>query len=123
MSKLEAEKVPCSVVHFDNLEKKDLAQILENTARKSLDPFELGDQLLRLKERGYSQVRLQELIGKNRQVVGRYQKISQWPKKVRKIVMGAREKFTIKRLMALSAINDQKKLLDEIEKIAGIKRD
>ena len=27
MSKLEAEKVPCSVVHFDNLEKRDLSKV------------------------------------------------------------------------------------------------
>lgn len=119
MAQLKTEKVPCSVVHFDNLEKKDLAQILENTARKSLDPFELGDQLLRLKERGFSQVKLQELIGKNRQVVGRYQKIAKWPKKLRKIVLRDKEKFNIKKLMVLAAINDHDVLETEIQKISG----
>lgn len=122
LEKLNTEKVPCSVIHFDSLDKKDLAQIVENTARKNLDPFDLGEQLLRLKEKGFSQIRLQELVGKNRQVVGRYQKLATWPEDIKEIVKKSNEKFTIKKLMELSSINDFEKLKIEIEKIVSPKK-
>ena len=121
LEKIGNEKVPCSVVHFDSLDKKDLAQIVENTARKNLDPFDLGEQLLRLKKKGFSQIKLQELIGKNRQVVGRYQKIATWPEELKDKVKNERAKFTIKKLMELSAINDRRQLGDEIDRIISPK--
>ncbi|SMF80446.1 ParB/RepB/Spo0J family partition protein [Pseudobacteriovorax antillogorgiicola] len=116
------KKVECTLVHFENLELKDVAQIVENTARKGLEPFDLADQLLNLKNRGYSQVKLQSLIGKNRQVVGRYQKLALWPKELKEMAKSNREKFNVKALMQLSSINDHDELRARIEEILGTKK-
>jgi len=121
MEELGEEKVSCVVNHFDTLDQKDLAQIIENTARKNLNPFDLADQLLKLKERGFSQVKLQDLVGKNRQVVGRYQKLAMWPENLRSKVQLNPDKINIKTLMTLASVNDFAELESKIDEILGIK--
>jgi ParB/RepB/Spo0J family partition protein len=86
LEELGDTKPACVLRHFEKLETKQIAQLLENVARKALYPLEIAEQLARLQSCGYSQIRLQELIGKDRKTIGRYAKIASWPDEAKAIV-------------------------------------
>ncbi|MDB2447163.1 ParB/RepB/Spo0J family partition protein [bacterium] len=97
------EKVSCVIKKFDALNDKEMSQVLENTARKSLHPLDLGKQLLKMKDRGYSQIRLQEILGKDRKTIGRFQKIATWSKEAHKIIEGNPEELKTGILLKLAS--------------------
>lgn len=105
------EKVSCVIKKFDTLNDKELAQVLENTARKSLHPLDLGKQLLKMKDRGYSQTRLQEMLGKDRKTIGRFQKIASWPKEAQKIIESNPDELKTGTLLKLASRDLSKKEL------------
>lgn len=83
---LKMERVSCVVKKFETLNDKEMAQLLENTARRAVHPLDIGRQLLKLRERGFSQVKLEKLLGKDRKTIGRFQKIATWPRDAQRIV-------------------------------------
>ena len=118
--KLGLEKVSCVVKNFDTLNDKEICQVLENTARKSLHPLDLGRQLLKMKERGYSQTKLQDLLEKEK-TIGRFQKIASWSKEAQKIIESNPEKLKTGVLLKLASRNiSNKELVSALKLNAGI---
>lgn len=100
---LGTEKVSCVVKKFDTLNDKEISQVLENTARKSLHPLDLGRQLLKMKDKGYSQTRLQEILGKDRKTIGRFQKMASWSKEAHRIIESNPESLKTGLLLKLAS--------------------
>lgn len=118
---LGQEKIPCVVRQFKGLDIKMAAQLLENTARKNLHPLDVADQLVRLKDSGYSQVRLQELLGKDRKTIGRFQKMAAWPKEAKDLILKYSDKVKSGLLLQLASreISDAE-LMVALKKAAGL---
>ena len=93
LEELGESKPACAIRHFEKLETKQIAQLLENIARKALYPLEVAEQLARLQVGGYSQTRLQELLRKDRKTIGRYQKIASWSDDAKAIIRAHPERL------------------------------
>ncbi len=121
LEQLGQDKVPCVVRQFKSLDLKMAAQLLENTARKNLHPLDVADQLVRLKDAGYSQVRLQELLGKDRKTIGRFQKMAAWPKDVKDLILKHPDKIKAGLLLQLASreISDAE-LMAAVKKACGM---
>ena len=68
-------------------------------------------ETLKMKERGYSQTRLQEMLGKDRKTIGRCQKIASWPKEAHKIIESNPEDLKTGTLLKLASRDLSKKEL------------
>jgi ParB/RepB/Spo0J family partition protein len=101
--KIGIDKVSCVIKNFETLNDKEMSQVLENTARKSLHPLDLGRQLVKMKDRGYSQTRLQEILGKDRKTIGRFQKMAGWSKEAQKIIESNPDKLKTGLLLKLAS--------------------
>jgi ParB-like chromosome segregation protein Spo0J len=111
------------VKKFERLELKQVAQLLENTARKDLYPLEVAEQLLLLQHAGYSQVRLQELIGKDRKTIGRFQKMANWPKEAKDIIKSNSDALKAGFLLQLASRDlSTEDLLNALKVKAGLMR-
>lgn len=118
---LKFEKVSCVVRHFDSLSMKQMAQLLENTARRGLHPLDIGLQLNRLREAGMSQVKLQDLMKKDRKTIGRFQKMALWPDPARKIIYDFPEKLKTGTLLQLASRDlSDKELIKHLKLKAGL---
>ena len=100
---LNMDKVPCVIRHFDSLTTKQMVQLCENTARRNLHPLDVGLQLLKLKESGISQVKLQEIMKKDRKTIGRFQKMAVWPEQAKKIIFEYPDKLKTGTLLQLAS--------------------
>lgn len=119
--KIGLERVSCVVKQFDTLSDKEMAQVLENTARKSLHPLDLGKQLLKMKERGYSQIRLEKILGKDRKTIGRFQKIASWPVEAQQVVEKHPEALKTGVLLKLASRDlGKRELIRELKVKAGV---
>jgi len=118
---LKMEKVSCVVRHFDSLSTKQMAQLLENTARRNLHPLDIALQLNRLRESGISQMKLQEITKKDRKTIGRFQKMATWPDNARKIIYEFPEKLKTGTLLQLASRDLSDKELIKLLRIkAGV---
>lgn len=100
---LNMEKVSCVIRHFDSLTTKQMVQLCENTARRNLHPLDIGLQLLKLKESGVNQIKLQEIMKKDRKTIGRFQKMAIWPEQAKKIIFDHPDKLKTGVLLQLAS--------------------
>jgi ParB/RepB/Spo0J family partition protein len=118
---LKMEKVPCVIRHFDNLTTKQMVQLFENTARRNLHPLDIGIQLQKLKDAGMSQIKLQEIMKKDRKTIGRFQKMATWSEPARKIIYDFPEKLKTGALLQLASRDlSEKDLIKELKHKAGL---
>jgi ParB family chromosome partitioning protein len=118
---LKMDKVPCVIRHFDTLSTKQMVQLFENTARRNLHPLDIGIQLQKLKEAGMNQLRLQEIMKKDRKTIGRFQKMATWPEPAKKIIYDYPEKLKTGALLQLASRDlSEKELLKELKYKAGL---
>lgn len=118
------ERIPCLLRKFESMELKDVAQLLENTARKDLHPLDIAKQLHRLKLEGYNQIKLQDLMGKDRKTIGRFQKMATWPEEAHEIIRKHTERLKTGVLLQLASrtISDQE-LITQLKHKAGLIRE
>lgn len=105
---LNMERVQCLIKIFDNISKKDLAQLVENLNRSSLKPLDIAERMLTLKRAGYKQSQLEDIFDRNRATIGRFQKMASWPEPVKKMIRES-NKFSTRSLLAIAS----KRLTDE----------
>ena len=121
LEKLGQLKPSCILRHFEKIETKQVAQLVENIARKALHPLEIAEQLARLQGDGYAQARLQELLGRDRKTIGRYQKIASWPDKAKSIIRAHPERLKAGFLLQLASRTLQDSdLIEALQVQAGL---
>lgn len=123
MEALGHEKVPCAIKKIEAQEQRKLMQLIENTAREPLHPLDVADEMINLEKDGYSQTRLQDLLGKDRKTIGRFQKIGKWPVEAKKIIRDNPDKLKTGVLLQLASRDLTPKDLIQLlrEKIVGEK--
>ena len=97
------EKTPCILRHLEKMEIKEAAQLIENMVRKALQPIDVAEGLDELRRAGYSQARLEDLLGRDRKTIGRFQKIANWPIEAKEIIRQHPDKFRTSTLFPLAS--------------------
>lgn len=114
------EKALCLVQSFDSLDAIIMAQLIENKARADLDVLDVAEAFHSLRERGYSQSKIGEIFDRDRNTIGRYQKMASWPDEAKTIIRRSTKKVSARDLIHLASRSlSGTEVVDVLERLTG----
>ena len=112
-----AEKKKIPVFVLENKKDDNLAiALVENMARKDLDPISIAKAIKKLRSKGWREKEIAQVIGRSKSCISKFLKLLELPQSIQDLLK--EKKLSLEHAIELRRIRNEKDLVEVAEKIA-----